>query len=528
MKAKTHLLNQANVRWQRWRHLLAAILLLCAFVLGAGLRILSILQQWYVPPMPFLPRAAVLDHHSGEVLLGFRLSEVQLLQKLIDASAGRDAPEDIYRSIPKSQLDGLSLEQFQAYTRLIADCLSSQPSAFVPVLSTEKQLMLEGEGAKQAFWQDKLELSDFYWIESPRTPDTGERLAIAIQKRDDMPYLDATWITACLDLFHYAQIYVQGIHENNRRLVGSMLYSYLSDQTVRERKARLVIEQAVRYPTANKLARQITSLRPDRLRFSLLHGTDASEKEQHPEDAHVDCIALDMQHYLVYDAVQTDPEKSYAQLWTTSRYERKKPDLTEDKRDGALTDSRLSQSEPISAFWQEIDIQSQLALSLDDQVRSPELTRYLGPVLSITRSDAKGEVGSEVLPRFLHVRYEHAVITLVDYTYEDPGQWHGTVAGFTILGGRFRLGDEIDVRTSYREWLRRFPFSDRMAFSVKRADGTLAIECLQHPELDQRQVGEDGAEAAIGALLVSTEKYLREGIDEAINRQTIYTAQAPY
>ncbi|MDI9498557.1 MAG: hypothetical protein QM270_08775 [Bacillota bacterium] len=524
------------------RRVAVLLAILLGFGGGVAVRSLAAYYGYTAPAWNFtLPRTNTEGSEAegtSTAVAAPGLTQFQLVQKLVDAIAGRSDGETIYESIPRQQLDGLSYEEFQQYIDVLAGILANQPTSFVPVALSERDQQITSMIQHGEAWRELAEHSLFFWLETARTPDTGERFGIAIQVRaDQQPYLARDWVTHAVDVYKYAQIYIQAIHESNAPLLASMIYSGIADDEVRQLKARDILRHQLAYPTPSSMGVRVRQLRPDSLVIERLSigmasiGTGASSR--------FEIAATDRGSFVVHDGLPSVVDPELAGLWTPYRYEREF--LTEEEETRPTEMEEINEAtapspaeadgerEPAgqvdavptlfapSEIWRRVEReQAERVLTLGDRVEAAQIYDDTGPLIGaqaiydretlalmqtataslpemtelfesispdLTEGSGTTELPYTPDPRYLVLRFDAVSIVLDDFYFRAGDDWGGTVVAFTLLDESVALGDpsgacSFTVASPLREWMLCYPFSDRSMHRLMSRDGDWLVEAL--------------------------------------------------
>lgn len=523
----------------------AAVLLAIVLGFGGGIAVRSLATHYgYTAPawnftLPGSNTEGSEAEGTSSAVTAPGLTQFQLVQKLVDAIAGRSDGETIYESIPRQQLDSLSYEEFQQYIDVLAGILANQPTSFVPMALSERDQQITSMIQHGENWRELAEHSLFFWLETARTPDTGERFGIAIQVRaDQQPYLARDWVTHAVDLYKYAQIYIQAIRDSNVPLVASMLYCGIADDEVRQLKAGNILKRQIAYPSPSSMGVRVRQLRPDNLVLELLSIGMASAGTAAPPRFEI--VAVDRGSYVVHDGLPAVADPELAELWTPYRYEREllteetepEPTTTAEETDVATVplpietdgERRLvmqAGAAPTlfapSEIWRRVErARAERILALGDSVEAAGIRDDTGPLIGAqaiydrdtlalmqtatvslpemteifesinpdqTEEPEPTELPYTPDPRYLVLRFDAVSLVLDDFYFRAGDNWGGTVVAFTLLDESVALGDpsgecSFSVASTLREWMLRYPFSDWSLHRLASRDNDWLVEAL--------------------------------------------------
>ena len=518
---------------------------------------------------------------------GSGLTQFQLVQKLIDAVAGRRSAEEIYQSIPREQLDGISVDTFQQYVDMIAGSMSGLPTSFVPMALSERDLHVTSMIQNGSSWRELAERSSFLWLETARTPDSGERFAIAIQTNAQrQPYLDQAWVSGCLDIYKFSQIYLQAVHEGNEKLIASMLYSYVGDDSLRQLKVDAILGQRAQYPLPSSLNGRVRSLRVDSLEIERLPSAFATT-EGFQGTPPLRLVAAEPGHFVVRDrpipAVSYDPSV----LWTRLSYARSSQSgSAEPEREGSkeseVSTAADGESQTLEATQPETDPatvwkleddhtwtrsnrrEAVVALRLGSHFSATDAVEAFGPLMgaqtlhsrssllapsefpphllarggndeSLPTGDETSQPGETTLAPapppeigeadLLLLHFDRVNLLLRDYRYEDETNWQGRVVGIVINGEGYAFGDDRVAGTmAVSSTVQDWLRIDPFCDLDDFRIPTAAGLVLEPVQIpDMSQRNTTREGEAMGGLRLASREDVREGIFEHLQPRTLYS-----
>lgn len=172
-----------------------------------------------------------------------RLNEIEMVKLLTSAVRGDQDLTLYYNSISSRQLNGLTLDDFHQYIRLLRRGISGDIHSFTvmdeSVLEEQKQLMLDA-------LPDQKELIDSsiaYWIVYRQSGRNDEKFAVYLQlDQDGQVYLSSEWIKQILKLSGYANLYFDALDKSDSEALAFLMNQDDTDRRVVESKADFLVK----------------------------------------------------------------------------------------------------------------------------------------------------------------------------------------------------------------------------------------------------------------------------------------------
>lgn len=172
-----------------------------------------------------------------------RLNEIEMIKLLTSAVRGDQDLTIYYNSISSRQLNGLTLDEFHQYIRLLRRGISGDIHSFTVMdesdLEEQKKLML----AVLPDQQELIDASIAYWIVYRQSGRNDESFAVFLQlDRDGQVYLSSTWIRQILALSGYANLYFDALDKSDSSALAFLIDQDDADNSVIEAKANFLVE----------------------------------------------------------------------------------------------------------------------------------------------------------------------------------------------------------------------------------------------------------------------------------------------
>ncbi|MDD4367897.1 MAG: hypothetical protein PHP39_02985 [Oscillospiraceae bacterium] len=192
------------------------------------------------------------------------LTDNQLMQRITDAISGQQDVEDVYRSIPKQQLDGLTIDEFSQYIYTLNEVLLWTPTSFAPMTVSERDRQIAAIISTSSSYAEMAESNDYFWLESSGDESENKLFAVALQlDSSGSAYLDKDWVMGSVDIYEYLRTYYATLEKGNAETLASMLPSLSTNTTVKTSKAQALIDFYDEYVDDDFSTFEIQSLRPD-------------------------------------------------------------------------------------------------------------------------------------------------------------------------------------------------------------------------------------------------------------------------
>lgn len=182
-------------------------------------------------------------YQSDNIATVRKLSEIEMIKLLTSAIRGDQELTTYYNSITSKQLNGLTLDEFHQYIKLLRRGISGDIHSFTVIdeseLAEQKQIML----AALPDHQKLIESSIAYWIVFRQSGRNDEKFAVYMQLDEEgQVFLSSTWIRQILKLSSYANLYFDAIDKSDSEALASLINQTEIDERVIEAKAKFLID----------------------------------------------------------------------------------------------------------------------------------------------------------------------------------------------------------------------------------------------------------------------------------------------
>ena len=162
-------------------------------------------------------------------------SSSQILEKenfmllLLSCISNLSEIQNVYASIPRSQLDGISLSSFDAYIRALNDMMPGKVERFRFLSNGEKAEVLNpiSEGVPD----QELLINSSIPVELQFQNSEIVRYIYIQSKENGTVFISNEWITGCILMYQYATLYFQAIDKKNQNAVESLLENSIVPET---------------------------------------------------------------------------------------------------------------------------------------------------------------------------------------------------------------------------------------------------------------------------------------------------------
>lgn len=200
----------------------------------------------------------------------------EILQKLTESINNPQSSPDNYRAFKRGQLDGISLEEYQLYVKLLKDIMRGRVETYSSMTYSERKSttasILEHDPMLEAFLKD----AGFYWLEYKRMSEQL-RLPILLSKNNKgQVFLSREWVKSCLELRNFSSLYFGALVDQNEEAVERLTYSLSPDPSIRGQKTDHLMDYYRDVIKAEEIGvADIISLRLDAVTFAIpIKGTD--------------------------------------------------------------------------------------------------------------------------------------------------------------------------------------------------------------------------------------------------------------
>jgi hypothetical protein len=192
----------------------------------------------------------------------------ELVQKIADAIQNDANVTSAYESIPDRQRDGLTLDQFQQYIRLLRRGVSGNVTSFSEMSDDDISAVrdqIENQLPDQA---DRVSDLSGFWIHYQESGRVADKFAIYVREREGQsPDICGAWVLQILDLQDLATLYFDALDRYDEDALSFLLQPRdLPDDIIALRAARLI--RFYRYNITTRSAEfKVIYARIDRIGF---------------------------------------------------------------------------------------------------------------------------------------------------------------------------------------------------------------------------------------------------------------------
>lgn len=190
-----------------------------------------------------------LDQMSSQLLsIGKRqantgiLTVHQLVQKIADAMRNEPDSSAAFDSIPERQRDGLTLDEFQQYIRLLRKGVAGTVTSFSAMSDSELEAIREEIGQPPPGQAESTADLCGFWIHYQETGRTEDRFGLYVREVEGQPAdLYGDWVRQMLELQDLATLYFDALERYDRDALSFLLRSQdLPEDIIDIRAERLI------------------------------------------------------------------------------------------------------------------------------------------------------------------------------------------------------------------------------------------------------------------------------------------------
>lgn len=364
---------------------------------------------------------------------------------LVSCMSDSEQVQTIYSSIPSSQLDNLSLSTFKKYIELLSrldDDLGSLVSFKImgdADLEVLRDKIIEKLPGQEALIRKTVPVL----LEFGNGSDDKAVLIFFQQKEDGTAYLSEAWVTQCLELYDFSELYFNSIQSQNVDAVYSLIAdSFVGrEYTFSPQTIRLKVEEMCRFY---------------RLRVT-------------PDFEEYRVRSIDISGILFEQPNVLDE--------TFKVYDRREVGVLRNVSDSIVVNDVMSNSLEARDYY--LYFGEDRTIRIGDRANSANFVTLFGePELTTigikagTVSDDKGVLQNE---RMITVDYPDATIT-VRGLIDEKGGWDGIVTRIRIHSKEspFAVGNVIHPGMTREAFMEIYPFADQTEYVLSaETDGQL-------------------------------------------------------
>ena len=378
-----------------------------------------------------------------------------ILQLLSQSVNNPEQIEVIYEQFTDSQIDGVSLEEYQIYISLLSEVIGTNIQAYSTMSYSEEQALKNSVLSHDENYASFLNNASFHWLEY-RVAEDIERMPMVVSVDDsNSSYLSSEWIRGSMELKNYTDLYFAALFNNNFETLYNLTYSASLDDDVRLEKTNELLAFYDNYVTIAGVSEvMISSIRLDEITYRIPLSTnlpslnnwvnletDASAEREVNEDVRFDSGAARENYHEVtiykrgdrfipvdaipsnawkYDAVAYDGEDARFAVGDTITLGELVSDLSWPKEQEAYVISYAdgSQDDYFRLKYNDVELVVEFVNNVEASDISNETEiRLIGYVLVSDRYSVAGQyqIGMNLRTLLSHYLY----IDVLNYSYED-------------------------------------------------------------------------------------------------------------
>lgn len=382
---------------------------------------------------------------GGEPVKTAPIDPTNFARLLVSCMSDSDQIQTVYSSIPSSQLENISLSTFEKYIELLSrldDDLGSLVS-FKIMGDADLEVLRDTIIQKLPDQEALIRRTVPVLLEFGEASDDKAVLIFFQQKEDGTAYLSEEWVTQCLELYDFSELYFSSIQSQNVDAVYSLIAdSYVGrDYTFSPETIRLKVEEMCRYYLLRVMPEfaeyRVCSVDISGILFEQPNVLDENFKEY--DSREVGVLRNGSGSIVVSDIMSNSlAARDYYLYYGDSRTIR--------------IGDRANSANFVTLFGE------------------PELTTI--GIKAGTVSDDKGELRTE---HMITVDYPDATIT-VRGLIDENGGWDGIVTRIRIRSeeSQFAVGNVIHPGMTREAFMEIYPFADQTDYVLSaETDGQL-------------------------------------------------------
>lgn len=358
------------------------------------------------------------------------LSIYDLVQKLADSIRNENEIENIFSSIPSRQKDGLTLDQYQQYIRLLKRGITGDITSFSLMsekeIAEQRDLMLVNLAEKE----DLILSMQGAWLYYREVGRAETRFPVFVAEHTEgFNTLSKQWVQDILALYDLARLYFDAIDRSDPAALAVLIRSDDRPADILIKKAGRIIDFYHNNISSRTTEFFVTKARIDSLGFEQFGITNPDQTQS--VSRNIEFIARSGQGYTINDVI---------------------PDIIN------LQDLDIY-------FNQQLIIQ--FAALEDDEpviVRSNTLESIIGEPLVHDETNCVNIAGGN---QRMTLEYENLELMAEGSCFRHS-RWEGQVKNLVLLDNWSALGSGISPGDSIYDILRQYPFADKTGFVIYR------------------------------------------------------------
>jgi len=382
---------------------------------------------------------------AGEPVKTEPVDQTNFARLLVSCLSDSNQIQTVYSSIPSSQLDNLSLSTFDKYIRLLSrldddlgPLVSFQIMGDADLEVLREKIILKLPGQEELIAKTVPVLLEF-----ENTSDDKDVLIFFQEREDGTAYLSEEWVSQCLELYDFSELYFNSIETQNVDAVYSLIAeSYEGrDYTFSPQTIHLKVEEMCRY----YLLRVMPEFEDYRIRSVDIAG-----------------ILFEQPNVLDEDLKE---------------YDSREVEVLRNLNEGIVVSDIMSNSLAVRDYY--LYFGDSRTIRIGDRANSANFVTLFGEPDMTTIGAKAGTVyddmGEPQTERIITVDYPDATIT-VRGLVDSSGAWDGIVTRIRIRSevSQFAIGNVIHPGMTREDFMEIYPFADQTNYVLSaETDGQL-------------------------------------------------------
>lgn len=371
------------------------------------------------------------DNHVSQMGENGYLSLYSLIQKLVDSIRSENELTTAFSSIPERQRDGISLDLYEQYIRLIRRAITGEIGSFSVMSDDDIALYQEEMLIQRPDQADLIQSLTGVWLYFRETGRQEEKYPIFLETPDDGPaLLSHSWVEQTQQLADVSSLYFDAIDRSDQEALAVLLQIAEPDKPL----------DLMKIKAARIISFYQDSISTRTTEFKVLQ-------------ARMDTIV-----YEAFGIIQPNQNTAVSRTIELKSKPQRGYEINDTISDNLREiDLSLFFSEQFLFRFAAIDDDGQL-----DQIRSNYFESLVGTPFEHTDENCS-TVGN--IQR-LELEYEMLDL-IVEGSCFRHSRWDGVVQNIVIHSPMTRLGSGLRPGQSVYEILRRYPFADETDYIIQ-------------------------------------------------------------
>lgn len=386
---------------------------------------------------------------SGEIGENGYLNMYDLVQKLADSLRNENEIENIFGSIPQRQRDGLTLDQYQQYVKLLKRGITGEITSFAMMNDNELAGQREKMLANQPERQGLIETMQGAWLIYREIGRSETKFAIYVSLHEEGFYtIGGQWVAEILALYDLARLYFDAIESANQQALAVLIRTDDRPGDILEAKADKIISFYRNNISSRTAEFILTSARMDSISFEQFGITNPDQTQSVSRS--IEIISTSGENYLIDDVI---------------------PDIINPI--------------DLDIYFNEQQIIQFAAMEENEPaiVRSNNLESIIGEPLIHDDSNCVNLAGGS---QRMTLEYTNLQLIAEGSCFRHS-RWEGQVRQLLLLDEMTELGSGISPGDSVYDVLRQYPFADKTGFLINRRSeaGNISLQFIVEDEVIQ-------------------------------------------